>query len=675
MHPSREHPSRSLVTLAAAAMLCGAPTGTHAGRPLPEPLERSIQERLDPHNFGLSHRWRAPVRILNRSDERIRSIAVFRLAQVAAQSARVVRTVPPVPKPGFRVRAPVVREAVEVARADHSGSTVPGFRRSNLDLRDRDPAQRASLLQPYAGSWMGDAGAMPIQEPINPPMQPQVIPPPVPAAPAPTPTPEPEIPTIPATTDMPKPELFPSGDSPTSIFPMPWETSTGHRLEPSAVPRATVEPEPEEPPPLPNELPLRPVTSQWDLAELEGPLFGTEQIAEFTQEVNTQGAWSVRPRFSTTALYDGNVFLSEDGQDSDFIITATPGIMARVGNEQTPFYLTADYALGAVFFTNNSDENSINHNGKLQLDWRGARTSVGLRLGAEHDSGTSIDATDRVQRTTFGGGLQTHFAYSEKFSADLNADYRRSYYEDLIGSYDYGVQTYVNYHITPKVTLGLGGGFTGSEVETGRSQQSQNVSFRATWVATGKLTMEGTLGVGFYQFSDDEPDAIAPIASLRATYVATQKLTFSGNVGVGVSRFASDGNSLSPTFDLDATWAIWDGTVLTFNAHSRVFNSVVYSDQNYTSTGCVAGVRQNLGIRFVAFATLGYENLEYTSAGDDVDADRQDDYFFARFGLQWHAFSRCDFGIFYEFSQNSSQGEEARDFRRDRAGIQMSVVF
>ncbi len=696
MEKSWEKPCRSIAAWAAAALLCGSASEARAGRPieLRTPLDGPIQETIDLENFGLHPRWTAPLRILNRSDESLRSYAVFRLSQVVAPAAQASPERRAAAKPEFRMRLPKVREenaapAAEVAQVkrDESGSTPPIFRRAGLDIRDRDPSERPSLLQPTVGPWLGDAELVPIQAPIDPPIQPQAIPPQViappvsPALPAPaSPNAEPEIPTTPATTEFPKPELFPNADSPNSVFPIPWETSAGSGVSPAGVVRPQAEPEPEEPPPPPNELPLRPATSSWDLAELEGPLFGTEQIAEFTREINAAGTWSVRPHFSTTALYDGNVFLSEDGQDSDFIITASPGVTARIGNDQTALYLLADYTLGAVFFTENSDENSLNHNGKLQLDWRGSRSSVGFRLGVENDSGTSIDATDRVRRTSYSAGLETRFNYSDKVSFDLNGDYRRSYYEDLIGSQDYGAQAYVNYHFTPKVTLGLGSGFAIAEVESGRTQHSQNVSLRANWVATPKLTLEGTLGVGFYQFENDdgdasEPDSVSPVASLRATYVATQKLTFSGDVGVGVTRYDSGGGSLSPTFNLDATWAVWDGTNVTFNGHRRVFNSVIFTDQNYTATGFTVGLTQQLGIRFVGFVTLGYENLEYTSEGRNVQADRQDDYFFARFGLQWHAFDRLHFGVFYEFSQNSSQGKDARDFRRDRTGLQMSVVF
>jgi hypothetical protein len=685
MRTSWEQLHQSIVLLAAGAVLCGGIADARAGRP----IERGElfgapngAEELDLENFGLLPGWTEPVRILHRSDERLRSMAVFRLCQLIAP--KPVEDDSAEEKPNFRVRLPKVREHTAAANATETDAPAakqdppivepakggppkvpaipPTFRPGTLDIRDRDLSERPSLLQPTTGSWLGDWGFAPIQAPA----EPQVIPPPIPPV-------EPPIPAPPATAELPKPELFPTGDSPTEPFPIPWETSRGSGVTPPPEPEVKPEPEPKPEPEEPAELKLRRPTSTWDLAELEGPLFGTEEITEFGRQVSAAGSYSLRPHFSLSALYDGNVFLSEESQESDFIITASPGLTARIGNDRTPLYLTADYTMGAVFFTESSDENSLNHNATLQLDWRGARTTLGLRLGFNHDSGTSIDATDRVKRTSFSFGTNASFAYSEKVSFDFSADYRRSYYEDLIGSQDYGAQAYVNYHFSPKLSLGIGGGFTMTEVEEGRNQQSENISLQANWVATGKLTLGATLGVGFYQYDNGEDDSASPVASLRATYVATGKLTFSGEVGVGLNRFETD--ELSPTFSLGTTWSVWEGTVITLDTHRRVFSSVVFSDQNYTSTGVVLGLRQQLGIRFTAFVTVGYENLEYTSAAPGVDATRQDDYYFARFGLQWHAFSRCSFGVFYEFSENSSQGEDARSFRRDRTGIQVSVIF
>ena len=686
MHRPWQHFQQSILALSVATMAAASAPPVRGARPLedavaPEPAAGPETFQLE--NFGLHPRWMPPSPLLSRVEEQGRSFAVFRLAQVAAEQRAVEPAlVAGEKKPSFRMRLPEVRDAVppasmpaepETAGPRAESAPSPNFRRARLDLRERDPMERPSLLKPFAGRWLeeSESGLFPIQIPASTP----VLPAGEPGQVMPVPAPGPEIPTAPATTEFPKPELFPNGDSPTTPFALPWGTATGSGVAPRSGSRGEVEPEPEVPRALPEELPLRRQTSAWDLAELESPLFGTEQIAEFTRKINSTGAWAVRPHFTTTALYDGNVFLSEDDQQSDFIITAMPGVTARIGNDQTPFLLTADYTMGAIIFVDRTDESSLNHNARLELDWRGARTSLGFRVGFENDSGSSIDASDRVRRTGYNAGLESRYQHSEKFSLDLNGDFRRAYFEDLIGSQDYGVQTWANYHYSPKLILGLGGGYTASEVETGRSQHAQNVSMRASWTATGKLTIDGTLGIGFFQFSDGEPDAIAPIASLRATYVATQKLTFSGDVGVGIVRFDSDGNTLTPTFNIDATWAVWQGTALTFNAHSRVFNSVVFVDQNFISTGFVVGLTQQLGIRFVGFVTAGYENLTYVAAGGDAEADRQDNFFFARFGLQWQVNNRCSVGMFYEFNENSSEGQDARGFRRDRTGVQMSILF
>ncbi len=669
---------RSIVALAVSASIVGIAAPARAGRLIEEAEPFSIEaegESIDLENFGLLPRWTEPVYILNRSDERLRSLAVFHLAQVAPPKSADEAEPEAVVKPAFRTQLPQVRGTAESPAGEAPPEAPPPpapkdavppqtFSAAKMDLRDRDLAERPTLLQPGIGPWLGDVPLVPIQNA----MQPQVIPPPITETDVPLPKPEPA--------EVAKPELFPNADSPTSPLTLPWETSRGGRVSP-------VEPEPETPPPAtaelnpePNtELKLRNTDAPWDLAQLQGPLFGTENISEFTGRINAKGAWAVNPHLSLTSLYDGNVFLSEKGQESDFVVNVSPGVTARLGNDQTALYLLADYTFGAVFFTENAEENSFNHNGRLELDYKGSRLSLGLNVGVENDTGTSIDATDRVNRTAYRVGAESRFQYSDKFSFDLNADYRRSYYEDLIGSQDYSVQGYANYHYSPKLSIGLGVGASATEVEEGRSQDSQTFTLRANWVATGKLTVEGSLGVGFYQFSDGESDSLNPVASLSATYVATGKLTFSGNFGLGVNRFASSGSSLSPTYGLDAKWAVWQGTDITFGVHRRIFSSVVFTDQNYTSTGLTFGLRQQLGIRFVAFVTAGYENLSYTSAGEGVEATREDDFIFARFGLQWHAFNRCSFGVFYEFSQNSSGGQNARDFRRDRMGAQMSIAF
>src|SRR5207248_6172972 len=119
-------------------------------------------------------------------------------------------------------------------------------------------------------------------------------------------------------------------------------------------------------------------TSPWDLGELESSLFGTEEVTELTQprRINTHGLWNFHPHLSITTLYDGNVFIQEKNQQSDFIATISPGVAFYVGNDQTGFYLTTDYTASAVLFLTDSSQDSLDHRASLSLLWSGAKLSL-----------------------------------------------------------------------------------------------------------------------------------------------------------------------------------------------------------------------------------------------------------------------------------------------------------
>ncbi|MBC7838345.1 MAG: outer membrane beta-barrel protein [Nitrospiraceae bacterium] len=396
---------------------------------------------------------------------------------------------------------------------------------------------------------------------------------------------------------------------------------------------------PEEPEPLKLKPPFS--TSPWNLANLQSPLFGTEEITELTQpeRINTKGLWNFRPHLSITTLYDGNVFIQEDNRKSDFLVTVSPGVGFQIGNALSGIYLTTDYTASAVIFFENSAQNSLDHRGNLNLRWSGAKLSLGLQVGFAVDSGTSIDASDRVNRLAVFSGISSHYQYSPKISFDLSANYRPTSYENLIGSNETRLQGYVNYTFTPKVTLGLGGSLGLTNVERGGSQTSEEVSVRATWSATEKLTLTASSGVEFRQFE---------------------------NGGAG---------TVTPVFGLDAAWAIREGTNLNLGARRSIFSSAVLENQNYTSTGFSATVQQRMTDRFSLSLSVGYDNLDYTAAGAGVDASRQDSFLFARPSIQCHIVSWCNIGLFYEYSENFSSGEGSRSFQRDRAGLQVSITY
>jgi hypothetical protein len=68
-------------------------------------------------------------------------------------------------------------------------------------------------------------------------------------------------------------------------------------------------------------------------------------------------------------------------------------------------------------------------------------------------------------------------------------------------------------------------------------------------------------------------------------------------------------------------------------------------------------------------------NTDYTATATNVTATREDNYFYIRPALEWKALSWLSVGIFYEYSQDLSQGGTANSFTRDRGGVDMAILF
>lgn len=388
------------------------------------------------------------------------------------------------------------------------------------------------------------------------------------------------------------------------------------------------------------ELTPEPLTRRWDFARLDGELFGTEELTEYSRrQIPVDGNWNIRPHFSLATYYDGNIFISDEDQQGDFVVRAAPGVSFRIGDGRGQLYVTGDYTVGFVAYSNNKNEDFINQDGNLNVQWTLPKTTLGLHLGILAESGTDIDVTDLVRRTIYYAGITSNHIVSDKTSFDLNLDYRYTDYResDLISSKEARVQTYFNYEILPKVSLGVGGVIGVLDAPPNSNQTYVSPSLRAIWVATGKVTLNANLGVDIRQ--------------------------------------VDGGTRTSPVFGIEGIWRIRNGTELTLNARRGIYSSAVFSGQDYAATGVTAGITQRMTDRCSFVLTGGYENLDYESAEPDVDASRVDNYFFVRPAIRYRVTDWFGVGLFYEYSRNNSRGAGARSFRRDRGGLQLNFIY
>ena len=144
-------------------------------------------------------------------------------------------------------------------------------------------------------------------------------------------------------------------------------------------------------------------------------------------------AYSVTPRITAMGLYDSNIFLDPNNEESDFITTIAPGI--SFSSYEKRWVVDLSYDLNLVFFTDNDDLNYVGHDGRLDA-WYDVSKYVRLQLTDALIR--SDDPRDRYEeddtRVSRGRSIYTRntLTPSVKFklakSSDLELAYTNTYY-------------------------------------------------------------------------------------------------------------------------------------------------------------------------------------------------------------------------------------------------------
>jgi uncharacterized protein (PEP-CTERM system associated) len=348
---------------------------------------------------------------------------------------------------------------------------------------------------------------------------------------------------------------------------------------------------------------------------------------------------------SASAVYDDNIFLEEEDEDSDFIFTLSPSIGAAYGDPQRNF-VELIYTPSFVFFADHSEENSVEHAVSLRGSRRTDRWLIqgnfDFRALSGANSGDDADPRnervgERVDRRTYTGGLRGVYSISGKTSLEVGFAASITDYEEFFDTVDLVNQNYLDYMITGKTTVGFG------------------------------------FGVG-YAKSEGGPEQIYEQANLRVRYSPTSKLTLRANGGVEFRQVDGGENQVNGIFGLGVAYQPFEQTTLSLDAYRRVRPSSVVAETNYIATGVILTARQRFLQKFYFSIATGYENTEYESLVDDVNFSRQDDYFFVRPSIEFTIRERLSVELFYEFRSNDSTEREF-EFANNRVGVRFGLTF
>jgi polysaccharide biosynthesis protein VpsM len=309
-------------------------------------------------------------------------------------------------------------------------------------------------------------------------------------------------------------------------------------------------------------------------------------------------------------VYDDNIFLTNTNKVDDWYFAIEPRITVGFGDIEgrNENYLRLDYMPSIILYADHSDEDAVSHLIELEGQYRFSRLTLSLFQGVYILDGTNLNSI--VDTTGLFANLDTStFTRLNLFTTRLRANYELSAKLFLTGEVDAWVYDYpdpgfissemisgglyINYVVTPKVTLGAGGTFGYNWVDDPSVDQTfEQANFRINYQITGKLGLSASTGVEFRQFDDNRDDEVSPV------------------------------------FELGAIYQPFDGTNITLAAGRRALNSGVFENQDFWTTYIVGRFQQRLFRRVYFGLAGGYENSDYFATTSGVNAPRNDDYFF-----------------------------------------------
>jgi hypothetical protein len=381
---------------------------------------------------------------------------------------------------------------------------------------------------------------------------------------------------------------------------------------------------------------------------------GGETVSSSAIEGGQPRRFHYRLALTIRGVYDDNIFLSHTDRVSDYYFAIEPMLTLGVGDIEgrNENYLRLDYMPSIILYVDHSDDDAVNHLILLEGQYRFSRLTLTLaqevaildsaNLNSVADTTgllANIDAGGRTRLNLFTTRLRANYDLTGKLFLSGEFDAYVYDYPDFISSWMVSWGAYINYNVSPKLTLGVGGTFGLDFVEDPNVDQTfEQVNFRLNYQATGKLGVSASVGVEFRQFDNHR------------------------------------GDHVSPVFELGAIYRPFDGTTITLTGGRRILNSGFFENQDFATTYIVGRVQQRLLRRVYLGVAVGYENSDYFATTTGVDAFREDDYWFVEPSVDVLITRWLSVGAYYLHRQDCSN-IDFFSFYDNQVGVRATFRF
>jgi hypothetical protein len=366
------------------------------------------------------------------------------------------------------------------------------------------------------------------------------------------------------------------------------------------------------------------------------------------------GLFHYQLSLTVRGVWDDNIFISHTDKVSDYYFAIEPVITIGVGDIEgrNRSYLTLSYMPSAILFVDHSDQDAFNNLINLSAGYSTGRLtltlneSIALLQSANLNSffdttglWANTDASAPTRMNIFYTSLTANYALTPKISLQGEFASPSYVYPGHISDYTIAAGLYLYYDFRPKLSVGIGGTFGYNWVDSPTTDQTfEQVNLRLNYQWTSKVGLYTSVGVEFRQFDGN-----------RNTYD-------------------------SPVFEVGLSYNPFSGTFISFAAGRRIYNSGFVANQDFASTYVTGRIQQRLFHRFYLGLGAGYENSDYFATDRDVNATRNQDYWFIEPSVDVLINRWLSAGVYY-LHRESSSNEDFFSWEDNQVGVRATVRF
>jgi hypothetical protein len=380
------------------------------------------------------------------------------------------------------------------------------------------------------------------------------------------------------------------------------------------------------------------------------PIAGTSQLAPGPLLVPVApgqmgplhlGRIDFRPHLTYQISY-GNGLQSTPGQQIDTLInTVSPGILIRLGS-----HWSLDYTPSIRFYSDSHLKDATDHAVSLvgsttYQDW-----TFGISQSYASTSEPLIETGGQTDQESYNTALTAGHQLGSHMSLDLGLTQSFRFVDQAVGSEalsdlrEWNTTDWLNYEFAPRLSVGIGPGFTYDNTAVGPDITSEQLQGRVIWKVHNKLNFLLTGGLNAQQFlNSGSSDLLTPIFSLAVEYKLFDTTTLS----------LSGGRSVTPSY---------------------------FQNQSTEATTINAGLRQRLLSKLFLNLGGGYGTTTYhgTTSGPTAAGIGNYDTTSFNVSLGTTLLKHATASVFYQLSFNSS-GSALYDYTTRQVGLSLAYQF